>query len=77
MGVNLQDNARAALELVERTGVTYDLGRDDGTLFQAVGGVAMPTTAFITAAGVVADVHSGELSAQALEDSVRRLLLES
>lgn len=77
VGVNLQDNPQAALELARRTGVGYDLGRDDGTLFQALGGVAMPTTAFITAEGVVVAVHSGELSAQGLEDAVRRLLLRS
>lgn len=77
VGVNLQDNPQAALSLVERSGVGYDLGRDDGTLFAALGGVAMPTTAFITAEGEVVDVHGGELSGRALEATVRRLLLRS
>lgn len=77
VGVNLQDNPQAALALVERSGVAYDLGRDDGALFAALGGVAMPTTAFITSEGEVVDVHGGELSGRALEAAVRRLLLES
>lgn len=77
LGVNLQDNPQAALTLVERSGVGYDLGRDDGTLFAALGAVAMPTTAFITAEGEVVDVHGGELSGRALEAAVRRLLLAS
>lgn len=77
LGVNLQDNPQAALALVERSGVDYDLGRDDGALFSALGGVAMPTTAFITAEGEVVDVHGGELSGRALEAAVRRLLLAS
>jgi len=75
LGVNLQDNPQAALALVERSGVAYDLGRDQGALFAAVGGVAMPTTAFITAEGEVVDVHGGELSGRELEAAVRRLLL--
>jgi thiol-disulfide isomerase/thioredoxin len=75
LGVNLQDNPQAALALVERSGVAYDLGRDDGALFAALGGVAIPTTAFITAEGAVVEVHGGELSGRALEAAVRRLLL--
>jgi len=74
VGVNIQDNPQAARALVERSGVAYDLGRDDGSLFQALGGLAMPTTAFIGADGVVASVHSGELSEQGLERTVRMLL---
>lgn len=77
VGVNLQDNPQAALALVERSGVGYDLGRDNGALFEALGAVAMPTTAFITAEGEVLDVHGGELSGRALEAAVRRLLLGS
>lgn len=77
VGVNIQDSAPAALALVERSGVTYDLARDDGSLFQALGGVAMPTTAFIGADGVVVSVHSGELSERGLERAVRDLLVGS
>lgn len=77
VGVNLQDNPEAALALVERSGVGYDIGRDGGALFEALGGVAMPTTAFITPEGEVVDVHGGELSGRALEAKVRRLLLGS
>jgi thiol-disulfide isomerase/thioredoxin len=74
VGVNIEDNPQAARALVERSGVAYDLGRDDGSLFKALGGVAMPTTAFIGSDGVVASVHSGELSQQGLERAVRMLL---
>lgn len=77
VGVNIQDSASAALALVERSGVTFDLARDDGSLFQALGGVAMPTTAFIGADGAILNVHSGELSAQGLERAVRGMLAAS
>lgn len=75
VGLNLQDGVDSGRRLVEQTGVTYDVGRDpDGTLFQAFGGIAMPTTVFIDADGQVVEVHSGALSADALQDRVAELL---
>lgn len=75
VGVSLQDTPAAAKTLVEQTGVSYDVVRDDdGELFRAVKGFAMPTTVFIDADGRVVEVHGGELSERDLEARIDRLL---
>ncbi len=77
VGLNLQDDDEAGRSVVERTGVTYEVGTDpDGTIFLSLDGIAMPTTAFINAAGVIVDVHSGAMSAGELRDRIDDLLLE-
>lgn len=76
LGLNLQDRPDDGRRVVGRTGITYDVGRDPaGELFRAFEGLAMPTTAFVDAEGRVVDVHSGELSAGALEGKIESLLL--
>jgi cytochrome c biogenesis protein CcmG, thiol:disulfide interchange protein DsbE len=77
LGVNLQDNADAAGDVVEQTGVTYDLARDDGTLFTAFGGFGMPLTALIDEDGTVVARHTGALTQAELEALVRTHLLEA
>lgn len=76
LGLNLQDRPEDGRWVVEETGITYDVGRDpDGELFRAFQGLAMPTTAFVDATGRIVDVHSGELSAGALQAKIESLLL--
>ena len=71
IGVNLQDDAGAADSLAVETGVTYQLARDpQGVVYSAFGGIGMPTTVFIDADGVVAEVVTGQLSQDALEAKV-------
>lgn len=75
VGVSLEDTPGAAMDLVERTGVVYDVVRDtEGDLFRAVGGFAMPTTVFVDGEGMVVEVHGGELSEGGLEARIDRLL---
>lgn len=75
LGVNLQDSPAAAAELIQQTGVTYDVVRDArGELFRAVNGFSMPTTVFLSADGDVVEVHGGELSQRALEARIDRLI---
>jgi cytochrome c biogenesis protein CcmG/thiol:disulfide interchange protein DsbE len=75
VGVNLQDAPDAAASLVQQTGVTYDVVRDErGALFRAVNGFSMPTTVFVDADGEIVDVHGGELTQRALEERIDRLL---
>ena len=63
IGVNLQDDAGAADDLVGDTGVTYLLTRDpQGVVYSAFGGVAMPTTVFIGADGIVDEIVTGALT---------------
>lgn len=75
VGINLQDSVAAATQLIVDTGVTYDVVRDErGELFRAVDGFGMPTTVFLSAAGDIVDLHSGELSPGALETRIDDLL---
>jgi thiol:disulfide interchange protein len=51
--------------------VTYQLARDpQGVVYSAFGGIGMPTTVFIDADGVVAEVVTGQLSRDALEAKI-------
>jgi len=71
IGVNLQDDAGAADDLVGSTGVTYLLTRDpQGIVYSAFGGVGMPTTVFIDADGIVREVATGQLSKGQLESKI-------
>ena len=67
LGINVGDEPGAARELAERTGVTYPQGEDPGSvIFQAFGGIGMPTTVFVDAAGVIVAVVGSRLRAQDL-----------
>lgn len=74
LGVNLQDERGAALELVEETGVEFDLADDpDGDLYLDFGGFSMPFTAFISADGVIVEEHNGPLTRDQLEELILEL----
>ena len=71
IGVNLQDDGGAAEDLVHETGVTYLLTRDpQGVVYSAFGGVAMPTTVFIGADGIVDEIVTGALTEGQLSNKV-------
>lgn len=71
LGLNWQETPEKAREIVESTGVTYDVGIDtDGSAFAFFGATGMPTTVFIDATGAVADIHGGVLTAQQLRDRI-------
>jgi thiol-disulfide isomerase/thioredoxin len=73
LGLNVTDSPEAGRALAERTGVTYDLGRDPtGDILRDLGGVNMPTTVFVTADGTIAEVHAGQLD----EAGLSRILAE-
>lgn len=75
IGVNTREtDVDQALLLVDQTGVTYPivLG-DDGTLVTELGGLGMPTTAFVDAEGTIVEVHSGPLDAEALTERIEEL----
>lgn len=77
VGVNMQEvNLDAAIDLVDRTGVDYELAHDpNGQIFNAFGGLAMPTTVFIRADGSVARVHSGAIFTDELTSIIEDELL--
>jgi cytochrome c biogenesis protein CcmG/thiol:disulfide interchange protein DsbE len=73
IGIDQRDDRNAAEALAQETGVTYRLAEDpDGRVFDAFGGVGMPTTAFIDADGNVVDVVTGQLSEELLREYLDR-----
>jgi thiol-disulfide isomerase/thioredoxin len=71
IGVNLQDDSGAAEDLVHETGVSYLLTRDpQGIVYKAFGGIAMPTTVFIGADGIVDEIVTGALTEGQLSNKI-------
>ena len=63
VGIAVQDDPEAAQDLIDQTGVSYDLGQDPtGSLFQGFGGVVLPVTAFVAEDGTVMELHAGKLT---------------
>lgn len=79
LGMNMQEiDPEAASELVKQTGVTYRLALDPkGEIYSQFGGIGMPTTLFIDAAGRLVDVHAGVLFKDDLLAKIQTELLES
>ncbi len=76
LGVAQRDRPSDALQLIERTGVTYDIGNDpDGDLFRSFNALAMPTTVFLGADGEVIKTVSGVLDIESLTDIINEELL--
>ena len=75
LGINVGDDPGAARELAERTGVTYPLARDpDSGIFQAFGGIGMPTTVFVDPEGMIVHMISSRLRAQDLRGLIAQHL---
>jgi cytochrome c-type biogenesis protein len=73
LGLAVRDRPEDVRRIVADTGVTYRIGRDvDDRVLLAVGGVRMPTTAFVDAEGTLVRVRLGELT----EDELRALIAE-
>jgi peroxiredoxin len=76
IGIAVQDDPEAAQDLVESTGVSYDLGQDPrGELFQGFGGVVLPVTAFVAEDGTVMELHPGKLTEAEITQKVSDNLL--
>ena len=75
VGLAYQDSPEAALDTVERTGVTYPTYTDpQGSALTYFQGLSMPSTVFIDASGEVVDVVSGALSESELRGKISDLL---
>ena len=75
LGLSQDSSSRAALDLVERTGVTYDVGWDlDLEVYGATESVAMPTTVFVSPSGELLDTFAGALDADSLAELVETTL---
>ena len=76
LGLAERDTPEDALAIVERTGVTYDIGNDPGgDVLAAYQGLAMPTTVFIAADGTITSLYSGALTADDLRSRIEAELL--
>jgi len=74
VGISTDPRIEDAAFLVEQTGVTYDLGWDPtAEVFAQLGGVVMPTTVFVDAAGVVRETWSGVLTADELTAKIAEI----
>ncbi len=71
LGLDVRDSVEAGRALVERTGVTYDIGLDpDGALIREFGGTVLPTTVFVLPDGTIADVASGRMEREELQAAI-------
>ena len=76
LGINIQDERDKALQLIDETGVQFDLAEDpDGRLYVDLEGLGMPFTVFIDSAGNIVDEHNGPLTEQQLVDLIEEHLL--
>lgn len=76
LGLHYVEPEERGVQLVEETGVSFPVGADPtGEIFEALGGLGMPTTVFVRADGTIATVHTGRISAaeidRILADDVR------
>lgn len=76
VGMDVRDSVSGGREFVQRTGVTYTIGRDpSGDIFTSFDAVNLPTTVLIDAAGTVVATHTGALDAGQLRSLIDDKLL--
>ncbi len=76
VGINIGDTNDATKEMVNTTGVTYDIGRDTArSVFPGFGGLGMPTTALVSENGEILEVRTGPVSGQDLSELITEILL--
>lgn len=78
VGISRDNEMGAWTGLLDQTGVTFPTyfeGNIRGS-FEAVGGLGMPTTVFITADGEIAQVFSGPLNEQLLNELIDEHLVD-
>ena len=72
VGLNSQDSLAKGRDIANKTGVTYLLGTDPGdAILTAFDPIGLPLTVILRANGTVAEVHQGQLRADALRQKLR------
>jgi thiol-disulfide isomerase/thioredoxin len=75
LGLAYPDTVEQARELVDRTGVTYEAGRDpQADAFTAFDGHVFPTTIFIAADGTITSVYQRRVHPPELRDELEALV---
>ena len=79
VGVSRDNTTSAWLGLIESTGLTFDTLYEGNVVgsYEFVGGLAMPTTAFVSADGEIMHTFSGALTQKGLTDLINEHLLTS
>lgn len=78
LGVDHQDSRSDAIELLDEFGITYPAGYDPrGDVAARYRLRGLPATVFVAANGRIVELHHGELNASALDERLRRLILQS
>jgi thiol-disulfide isomerase/thioredoxin len=73
LGLDRSTSLDGATALLDDAGVTYLIGVDDGTFFQAFEGFAMPTTIFLDERGQIIDRQNGVIFESDLRDRIETL----
>lgn len=78
VGVDHQDSRDDAIEILDKSGVTYPAGYDPrGETATKYGLRGLPATAFIDPRGRIVELHQGALSAKEIEVKLQHLTLQS
>lgn len=71
LGLATSDRASDSERLLEDTGVTFPVGRDEsGEIFRFFEGISMPTTVFLNENHEIVRVHSGVLDVDSLSETI-------
>ncbi len=74
LGLSIDEQPDAAVELVSKTGVTYPTGWDPRLeVYKATESLGMPTTAFFDHNGALVEVFSGALNAEGLQERINKI----
>ena len=78
LGIANADDRDSATALADSARLTYTLADDPkGELFRSLELIAMPSTIFITADGVIHEVFGGQLTESALAERIDRVIAAS
>ncbi len=76
IGIDHLEVPELGQDMIRRTGVTYEVGRDPkGTLLRSLGGNALPFSVLVGADGVILAVHAGQLDAAGIEGFIAPALV--
>lgn len=75
IGINLysQDNEDDVKSVINRYGINFPIGLDNGTIKADYGIISIPTTVFIDKQGTIIDYTTGTMSEEAVESIVTNL----
>lgn len=74
LGIAVRDQVADSQRMIDRTGVTYDIGRDpSGALLADLGGVVLPSTFFVAADGTVVHLATGPLTLEQIREQAEAL----